>query len=35
MSSEFITAIAEIEKEKNISRDILFDAIDAALVSAY
>ena len=35
MSNEFITAICEIEKEKNISRDILFDAIDAALVSAY
>lgn len=35
MNNEFITAIGEIEKEKNISRDILFDAIDAALVSAY
>ena len=35
MANEFITAICEIEKEKNISRDILFDAIDAALVSAY
>ena len=28
-------ALNEIEKEKNISKDILFDAIDAALVSAY
>ncbi len=35
MANEFITAICEIEKEKNINRDILFDAIDAALVSAY
>jgi len=35
MANEFIKAICEIEKEKNINRDILFDAIDAALVSAY
>lgn len=34
-SKDFIPAICAIEKEKNISRDILFDAIDAALVSAY
>ena len=31
MANEFIKAICEIEKEKNINRDILFDAIDAAL----
>ncbi len=35
MSKEFITAICELEKEKNISRDIVFEAIDLALVSAY
>ena len=35
MANEFIKAICEFEKEKNINRDILFDAIDAALVSAY
>jgi len=35
MNSEFLTALNEIEKEKNISKDILLDAIDAALVSAY
>ncbi len=35
MNSEFLLALNEIEKEKNISKDILFDAIDAALVSAY
>ncbi len=35
MNSEFLQALTEIEKEKNISKDILFDAIDAALVSAY
>ena len=35
MNSEFLQALNEIEKEKNISKDILLDAIDAALVSAY
>ncbi len=35
MNSEFLEALNEIEKEKNISKDILLDAIDAALVSAY
>lgn len=35
MNSEFLIALNEIEKEKNISKDILLDAIDAALVSAY
>ena len=35
MSKEFITAITELEKEKNISREIVFEAIDLALVSAY
>ena len=35
MNSEFLNALDEIEKVKNISKDILLDAIDAALVSAY
>ena len=35
MNSEFLNALDEIEKGKNISKDILLDAIDAALVSAY
>lgn len=35
MNSEFLQALNEIEKEKNISKEILLDAIDAALVSAY
>ena len=35
MNSEFLLALNEIEKEKNISKEILLDAIDAALVSAY
>jgi len=35
MNSEFLAALNEIEREKNISKEILLDAIDAALVSAY
>ena len=35
MNKEFITAIIELEKEKNINREVLFEAIDLALVSAY
>ena len=35
MNSEFLNALDEIEKVKNISKDILLDAIDAALISAY
>jgi len=35
MNIEFIEAIHEIEKEKGISSDILFEAIEQALLSAY
>jgi transcription termination/antitermination protein NusA len=35
MNLEFIEAIADIEKEKGINADILIDAIEAALISAY
>lgn len=35
MNTEFIEAIAELEKEKGISADVLFDALEAALISAY
>lgn len=35
MNSEFMLALEEIEREKNISKDILLDAIEAALISAY
>lgn len=35
MNMEFLNALDEIEKVKNISKEILLDAIDAALVSAY
>lgn len=35
MSSELLDALNLIEKEKGISRDVLIEAIEAALVSAY
>ncbi|HHV72947.1 MAG TPA: transcription termination/antitermination protein NusA [Clostridia bacterium] len=35
MNSEFIEALEELEKEKGISKDILLEAIEAALISAY
>jgi N utilization substance protein A len=35
MNMEFIEAIHELEKERGISAEILFDAIEAALISAY
>jgi len=35
MNKEFINAIEELEREKDISKDILIEAIESALVSAY
>jgi N utilization substance protein A len=35
MNQEFMQALEEIEKEKGISKEVLKDAIEAALVSAY
>ena len=35
MNIEFIEALEQIEKEKGISKDILFDALEASLISAY
>ncbi len=35
MSSEFLQAMDQIAKEKGISKELLFEAIDVALVSAY
>jgi N utilization substance protein A len=35
MNQEFIQALEQIEKEKGISKAVLIDAINAALVSAY
>ena len=35
MNKEFIQAIEELEKERQISKEVLFEAIESALVSAY
>ncbi|WP_130863621.1 transcription termination factor NusA [Bacilliculturomica massiliensis] len=35
MNREFIKAVEDLEKEKSISKDLLIDAIESALVSAY
>lgn len=35
MSIDFIEALSEIEREKGISKEILIDAIEAALISSY
>jgi transcription termination/antitermination protein NusA len=35
MSTEFIQALDQIEEEKGISKEVLLDAIEAALISAY
>ena len=35
MNREFISAIEELVKEKEVSKDVLIDAIEAALTSAY
>ena len=35
MNIEFIEALAQIEKEKGISKEILLDALEASLISAY
>ncbi len=35
MNREFIKAVEELEKEKEISKDLLVEAIESALVSAY
>jgi N utilization substance protein A len=35
MNAEFLQAMDQIAKEKGISKDLLFEAIDLALVSAY
>lgn len=35
MNMEFIEALHELEKDRGISADILFEAIEAALISAY
>lgn len=35
MNQEFILALEELEREKNVSKDLLVEAIESALVSAY
>ncbi|KZE73860.1 MULTISPECIES: transcription termination factor NusA [Paenibacillus] len=35
MNMDFIEALNEIEKEKGIAKDVLIDAIEAALISSY
>jgi N utilization substance protein A len=35
MNREFILAVEELEKEKDISKDLLIEAIEMALISAY
>lgn len=35
MSSELLDALTVLEKEKGISKDIIIEAIEAALISAY
>ena len=35
MNSEFIAALGDIERERGISKDILIDAFESALIAAY
>lgn len=35
MNTEFLNALLEIEKEKGISRDIIYEALESALISSY
>ena len=35
MSSELLDALTVLEKEKGISKEIIIEAIEAALISAY
>jgi len=35
MKAEFVEALEEIEREKGISKDVIFDALEAALISGY
>ncbi len=35
MNTEILTAVKELEKEKGISAEVLFEALEAALLSAY
>ncbi len=35
MNTDFIEALSEIEREKGISKELLIDAIEAAMISSY
>ncbi|MDP2858360.1 MAG: transcription termination factor NusA [Bacillota bacterium] len=35
MNADFISALEQIEREKNVSKEVLMEAIEAALISAY
>ena len=35
MNKEFIEALDELEKSKGISKDVIFDALETALVSSF
>lgn len=35
MNGDFIDALLEIQKEKGISKDVIFDALESALISSY
>jgi len=35
MNIEFVKALSQLEKEKGISKDVLLDALEASLISAY
>ena len=35
MNQEFIEALDELEKEKGISKEVVFSALEAAMVSSY
>jgi len=35
MNTEFLAALRDLEKERGISVDVLLEAIEAALLSAY
>jgi N utilization substance protein A len=35
MNVEFIEALEEIEKEKGVSKEVIFDALESALISSY
>ena len=35
MNVDFINALHEIEKDKGITKDVIFDALESALISSY